>query len=53
MPDLWQPNIHNYTDGWIYSIIREGGFNMPSFAQSMNTDERWALVHFLRTFTPE
>ena len=53
MPDLWQPNIRNYTDGWIYSIIREGGFNMPPFAASMSTDERWALVHFLRTFTTE
>jgi mono/diheme cytochrome c family protein len=54
MPDLWQPNIQNYTDGWIYSIIREGGFNMPPFAQSMSVRERWALVHFVKTFrTPQ
>lgn len=50
MPNLSAPHIGNYTDGWIYSIIREGGFNMPPFAQSMNADERWALVHFVKTF---
>ena len=50
MPNLSAPNVHNYTDGWIYSIIREGGPNMPAFAASMSANERWALVHFLRTF---
>ena len=44
------PNVQNYTDGWIYSIIREGGRNMPAAAASMSVDERWALVHFVRTF---
>jgi len=51
MPNLSAPNVRNYTDGWIYSIIREGGRNMPAFAASMSVDERWALVHFVRTFT--
>ena len=51
MPNLSLPSIQNYTDGWIYSIIREGGFNMPAYAESMSVDERWALVHFVRTFT--
>ena len=54
MPNLSLPQIQAYTDGWLYSIIREGGFNMPASAESMSVDERWALVHFLRTFkTPE
>ena len=30
--------------------IREGGRNMPASAASMSADERWALVHFVRTF---
>ena len=50
MPNLSLPQIQAYTDGWIYSIIREGGFNMPASAESLSVDERWALVHFLRTF---
>ena len=52
VPDLSLPHIQNYTDGWIYRIIREGGFNMPPFAASMSVHERWTLVHFVKTFTP-
>ncbi len=52
MPSM--PSIQNRTDGLIYAIIREGGANMPEFADTMSVDERWALVHFIRTFrTPE
>ena len=50
MPDLTAPTVHNYTDGWIYGIIRDGGRRMPTFGASMSGDERWTLVHFLRTF---
>ena len=50
MPNLSAPNVQNYTAGWIYSIIREGGRNMPASAAVMSVDERWALVHFVRTF---
>ena len=53
MPSLSTPNVQAYTDGWLYSIIREGGFNMPPFAQSMSVPERWTLVHHLRTFNTE
>ena len=51
MPNLSAPHVQNYTDGWIYSIIREGGFAMPPFAHSMSVPEQWALVHFVKTFT--
>ncbi len=50
MPNLSLPYIQDYTDGWVYAIIREGGFNMPPFAHSMSIRERWALVHFVKTF---
>ena len=49
MPDLRAPNVQNYADGWLYSIIREGGFNMPPFASSLSVPERWAVVHHIRT----
>jgi mono/diheme cytochrome c family protein len=49
MPDLRAPNVQNYADGWLYSIVREGGFNMPPFASSLSVNERWAVVHHLRT----
>ena len=52
MPDLTAPHVGNYPDGFVYSIIREGGRNMPRFADALSVDERWALVHYLRTLSP-
>ena len=51
MPNLALPHVQNYTDGWIFSIIGDGGFRMPAFAHSMSVDERWALVRYVKTFT--
>jgi len=47
--DLSSPQIQEYTDGLIYSVIREGGFNMPGYAETVSAQERWALVHFVRS----
>ena len=52
MPDLTQRYVLNYPDGFVYSIIREGGRNMPRFADALSIDERWALVHYLGTLGP-
>ncbi|SVD17311.1 uncharacterized protein METZ01_LOCUS370165 [marine metagenome] len=50
MPNLKAPYVQDYKDGWLYTILREGGFNMPSYANSLSGNERWAVVHHLRTF---
>ena len=50
VPDLSAPDIQAYSDGLIYSVIREGGFEMPGYADALSPAERWALVHFIRTF---
>lgn len=52
MPPLTARHVLNYPDGFVYSIIREGGRNMPRFADALSVDERWALVHFLGTLGP-
>ena len=49
MPDLTAANVQNYADGWLYTIVREGGFNMPPFASALSVNERWAVVHYIRT----
>ena len=49
MPPLTARHVLNYSDGFVYSIIREGGRNMPRFGDALSVDERWALVHFLGT----
>lgn len=50
VPDLKTPYIQNYTDGRLYTVLREGGPNMPRYAEALSVDERWAVVHFVRTF---
>ena len=49
VPDLSASAIQAYADGLIYSIIREGGSNMPGYAETLSPPERWALVHFVKT----
>ena len=54
MPPLTARHVLNYPDGFVYSIIREGGRNMPRFGDALSVDERWALVHYLGTLgSPE
>jgi mono/diheme cytochrome c family protein len=49
VPDLSLAEIQAYPDGLLYSVIREGGFNMPGYAESLSAQERWAVVHFIRS----
>ena len=49
VPDLKTPYIQNYTDGRLYTVLREGGSDMPRFAEALSVDERWAVVHFVRS----
>ena len=49
MPSLTARHVLNYPEGFVYSIIREGGRNMPRFGDALSADERWALVHYLGT----
>jgi mono/diheme cytochrome c family protein len=49
VPNLSVPEIQAYPDGLLYSVIREGGFNMPAYAESLSAQERWAVVHFIRS----
>lgn len=49
IPDLRAPYVRRYQDGRFYTIIREGRRDMPSYAASLSVDERWAVVHYLRT----
>ena len=50
VPDLKTPYIQNYTDGRLYTVLREGGLNMPRYAEALSVDERWAVVYYVRGF---
>lgn len=36
-------------DQWIYLTIRNGGSIMPSYGHTMNDEEMWSIVHYIRT----
>lgn len=48
VPDLGSPLLRRYQDGRLYTIIRQGGFGMPAYADSLSVDERWAVVRYLQ-----
>jgi mono/diheme cytochrome c family protein len=48
--DLSTTEVQAYSDGKMYTILREGGMNMPSYAETLTPPERWAVVHLVRTF---
>jgi mono/diheme cytochrome c family protein len=42
--------VRTGTDGQLFWIISNGGFaNMPAFKNLLTEEERWALVHYLRS----
>jgi len=40
------------SDGELYWKITHGKQPMPSFAKGMSDEERWGIVHYLRTLVP-
>jgi mono/diheme cytochrome c family protein len=41
------------TDGEIFYKMTEGREPMPSFKRQLTDEQRWQLVHYVRTFTPK
>ena len=50
--DLRDPDVLELSDGELYNRVREGGFTMPAFANALSVDERWAVIHHIRTYNP-
>ncbi len=45
------PSLHLYrdrTDGYLYQVINEGFGLMPSYAQELAVEDRWAVVAYVR-----
>lgn len=41
------------TDGEIFYKMSEGRMPMPAFKKQLTEEQRWQLVHFVRTFAPK
>ena len=48
--DLRDPDVQDTADGELYNTLREGGFTMPAFANTLSVNERWAVIHHIRTY---
>ncbi len=48
-PTLHSDKVRNWSDGNMYHVITEGQNVMPSYAAQIDRDERWAIVHYVRT----
>ena len=46
--DLHSPDIRGRADGHLYNTIRNGVRNMPAYGSQINTQDRWAVVAYLR-----
>jgi mono/diheme cytochrome c family protein len=46
-PSLHTEQSREYTDGTIYHIMTKGLGKMPSYADKLEPDERWMIVHYL------
>jgi mono/diheme cytochrome c family protein len=47
-PTLQSEKIHDYKDGQIFHVITMGQNLMPSYAEKLDNDERWAIIHYIR-----
>ncbi|MBS1960277.1 MAG: cytochrome c [Bdellovibrionales bacterium] len=47
-PSLQSDKINEYKDGQIYHVIAMGQNLMPSYAEKLNEEERWSIVHYIR-----
>ncbi len=47
-PSLQSEKIRDYKDGQIFHVITMGQNLMPSYAEKLNEEERWSVIHYLR-----
>jgi len=47
-PSLHNQKVLNWTDGNIYHVITNGQNVMPSYAEQVSVDDRWAIVNYIR-----
>jgi mono/diheme cytochrome c family protein len=47
-PSLHAEKTRNWSDGSIYHVITEGQNVMPAYTSQLDSDERWAVIHYVR-----
>jgi len=52
MRALDSTEVQQHNDGWLFATITNGTDRMPSNRYELTPDERWEIVHFLRSVSP-
>ena len=47
-PSLQSDKVRDYKDGQIFHVISMGQNLMPSYAEKLNEEERWQVIHYVR-----
>ena len=47
-PTLHSEKVRNWPDGRIYHVITEGQNAMPSYAPQISSEDRWAIIKYIR-----
>lgn len=47
-PSFHTDKVRNWQDGNIYHVITNGQNVMPSYAEQVSRDDRWAIIHYMR-----
>lgn len=47
-PTLQSEKVRDFKDGQIFHILTMGQNLMPSYAEKLNEEERWQVVHYVR-----
>jgi mono/diheme cytochrome c family protein len=45
---LLSDNMRNWKDGHLFHVITKGQGIMPSYAQQVPVNDRWAVIHYIR-----
>jgi len=49
VPDISRPDLAQRKDGFFFLRITKGGGMMPSYGHATSPNERWLMIHYLRT----
>ncbi len=47
-PSLHTERAMNFSDGYIFNLITNGGAVMPSYKDQINRKERWSIINYVR-----
>ena len=47
-PSFHEAKVRAFDDGYIYEVISNGVRNMPDYKKQIPTNDRWAIVAYVR-----